>query len=131
MTKTQYLKQGVDILRADLLTIFQDPDGELAEMGKAGLKEFAKDNWDHIEEVLASREDTAPEPEVQTEADSVEDDSPLDQDPESSEDESPVTTRSVDDGLPVPEEWEGNPKTNMHTGAPGRQSMRTGNRNLG
>ena len=136
MTKTEYLKQGVDILRADLLTIFQDPDDELVEMSKTGLKEFAKDNWDVIEAALASREDTAPdddpvEEDAPLDPDSEpttepSEDSPLDPDPGSSEEESPATTESDEED----ENWEGNPKTNLHTGSPGNEKMRAGTRNL-
>ena len=116
MTRKEYLKQGVDILRADLLTIFEDPDGELAEMTKPHLIVFAKENWDTIEDSLASRIDTAPEeepaedvvepePSAEPEEEGVEED-PLDLEPE-------PTTGETESLLSPSEDKRVNPGTNL------------------
>ena len=128
MTKKEFLKQGVDELRAALLSMFEDPDGELAEMTKQPLIKFAQENWANIAPNL--EQDEAPEtedpedPEVETEE--VQED-PLDLEPEPTVDESvaiPDESEEEEDG------WQGNPGTNLHTGAPGNVEQRVGTRDL-
>ena len=101
MTKTEFLKQGVGELRDALKGMFEDPEGEFDQMTKKPLVEFAKENWDEIEDRLSEPE--AAEDVVEEEADA---EVPLDQAPEPIVEESP----------PTPERSDGsatNPKTNL------------------
>ncbi len=153
MKKQEFLSQGVDILRAELLAMFEDPNGELAEMTKQPLIAFAKENWDHIKESLASRVDTAPEdegddaatPEEMAEVAGTDEpespeeiaaavlppeeveEAPLDLEPEPTADESVATP---DESEEDEDSWQGNPGTNLHTGAPGNVEQRVGTRDL-
>ncbi len=149
MTKTEFLNQGVDDLRAALQGIFEDPEGEFAEMNKPALLEFARNNWDTIDDAInaAVEEPTEPEAEVSDSPERFETDEeaiaagadteeveepPLDlettpeQDPEPSEEQSLPTDEDEEE---YPQQWEGNASTNLHSGAPGRKDQRT-NRNL-
>ncbi len=117
MTKKQFLAQKVDDLRASLLEMFSDPEGELANMTKQPLIRFAKNNWDHIEDTLAAEQIDEVEEEEEV---------PLDPEPEPVAAESPATAvMSLSD-----EDWQGNPGTNLATGAHGNPQQRVGTRNL-
>ena len=117
MTKKEFLSQKVDDLRASLLEMFEDPEGELAEMTKQPLIAFAKENWDHIEDTLAEEAVEPGEDEEEVEA-------PLDPEPEPVLEESPATMSLADD------EWQGDPSTNLASGAHGNPQQRVGTRNL-
>ncbi len=132
MTKQEFLSQGVDDLRAALLGMFEDPNGELAEMNKQPLIAFAKENWANIEPNLEQPE-PAEEPESPEEIaaavlppEEVEE-APLDLEPEPTPDESAATP---DESEEDEDSWQGNPGTNLHTGAPGNVEQRVGTRNL-
>ncbi len=112
MTIEEFLAQGVDDLRLGLQNIFEDPAGEFVEMRKPALLDFARTNRDAIEEYLSATE-PSDEPEEEM------GETPLGQEPEPAEEESAATPG-----------WEGNPKTNLHTGAPGNLKQREGTKDL-
>ena len=102
MTKTEFLRQGIDDLRTALLDIFEDPDGELVEMAKPQLIAFARENWNAIDDAInaAVEEPTVLEPaedvvEPEASAEPVSqgemDDTPLDLEPEPTLGESVAT----------------------------------------
>ncbi len=129
MNKQEFLSQGVDDLRTALLGMFDDPDGELAEMTKQPLIKFARENWSDIAPNLEQPE-TAEEiasavlPPEDVETEEVEE-SPLDLEPEPTVDESVATPERYED-----DSWEGNPGTNLHGGVPGHPVQKVGTRNL-
>jgi hypothetical protein len=49
MTKTEFLNQPVEELRAAILEVFEDEDGSLTEATKADLQKFARENWEDLE----------------------------------------------------------------------------------
>ncbi len=99
MTKTEFLRQGIDDLRTALLDIFEDPDGELVEMTKPELIAFARENWDAVESWYNTAPDTEEpaedvvEPEASAEpvSQGEMDDTPLDLEPEPTLGESVAT----------------------------------------
>ncbi len=128
MTKTEFLRQGIDDLRTALLDIFEDPDGELVEMNKPQLIAFARENWDTISGWYNTTPDPEPEsPEeiaaaVLPPAEPEVEEAPLDLEPEPTPDESVAT--------PDESDWEGDPGTNLHGGVPGHPVQKVGTRNL-